>query len=130
VFSYALEIRTGVFPAQVDDLLGRLRYWDTQSPVTSEEVEEVVSSLTRTLTGGTAPKMSIEGKKKKRTYKGRTNRAARKRTMYARCQDLYRRRPQRLVEWAASVQTEEALLDTPDQRPSHSAFETFYTGLG
>jgi hypothetical protein len=24
---------------------------------------------------------------------------------------------------------EETLLDTPDQRPSHAAFETFYTGL-
>jgi hypothetical protein len=33
------------------------------------------------------------------------------------------------VEWAVSEQPEEALLDTPDQRPSHDAFETFYTGL-
>jgi hypothetical protein len=130
VASYSLEIRTGVLPALVDDLLRRLRDGDTQSPVTREEVEEVVSALTRTIKGGTAPKKRVEGKsRKKRTYKSRTNHAARKRTMHARCQDLYRRRPQRLVEWAVSDQATEALLDTPDQRPSHEAFETFYTGL-
>jgi hypothetical protein len=116
-------------PGQVDDLLGRLGDGDTQSPITREEVEEMGSSLTRTLKGGTAPKKRVEGKKKKGTYKGRTNRAVRKRTMYARFQELYGRRQQRLVEWAASDQPEEALLDTHDQRPSHSAFETFYTGF-
>jgi hypothetical protein len=98
VASYALEIRIGVLPASVDNLLRRLRDGDTQSPVTREEVEEVVSSLTRTITGGTAPKKRVEGGSRKRTYKSSSNHAARKRTMYAGCQDLYRRRPQRLVE--------------------------------
>jgi hypothetical protein len=129
VASYALKITTGVLPAQVDDLLRRLRDGDTQSPVTREEVEEVVSALTRTIMGGTAPKKRVESKKKKRTYNSRSNHAARKRTMYARCQDLYRRRPQRLVEWAVSDQPGDVLLDAPDHRPTQEAFETFYTGL-
>jgi hypothetical protein len=116
VASYALKIRTGVLPVQVDDLLGRLRDGDTQSPVTREEVEEVVSTLTRTLIGGTAPKKRVEGKGKKRTKKVRSNHAARKRTMYARCQDLYRRRSQRLVEWAVSDQSEETMTrDRPTE---------------
>jgi hypothetical protein len=129
VASYALKIRTEGLPALVDDLLGRLRDGETQSPVTREEVEEVVSSLTRTITGGTAPKKRVEGQKRTHPYKGRTNHAARRHTMYARCQDLYRRRPQRLVEWATSELSEDCLLDTSDHRPSQEAFETFYSGL-
>jgi hypothetical protein len=83
VASYALKIKTGVLPTQVDDLLRRLRGKDTQSPVTREEVEAVVSALTRTIMGGTAPKKHVESKKK-RSYKGRTNHVARKRILYAR----------------------------------------------
>jgi hypothetical protein len=33
------------------------------------------------------------------------------------------------VEWAVGDQAEESLLDNQDERPSHEAFETFYTGL-
>jgi hypothetical protein len=128
VASYALNIETGVLPTQVDDLLRRLRDGVTQSPVTREEVEEVVLFLTRTILGGTAHKKRVEGRTK-RAYKSRTNHEARKRIMYARCQDLYRRRPQRLVEWAVGDQAEESLLDYQDERPSHEAFETFYTGF-
>jgi hypothetical protein len=81
VASYALKIRTEGLPALVDELLGRLRDGETQSPVTREEV---VSSLTRTITGGTAPKKRVEGQKRTHPYKGRTNHAARRHTMYAR----------------------------------------------
>nr|ADX60049.1 R2 protein [Kalotermes flavicollis] len=127
VASYALKIETGVFPAQVDDLIRRLRDGDTNSKVTCEEVEEVVLSLTRTILGGTAPKKRVEGRTK-RTYKSRNNHEARKRIMYAICQDSYRR-PQRLVQWPVGYQAEKSLLDNQDERPSNAAFETFYTGL-
>jgi hypothetical protein len=117
---------TGVLPAEADDLR-RLRDRGTQSAV-MREVEDVVLSLTRTILGGTAPKKRVEGRTK-RTYKSRNNHKARKRIMYARCQDLYRRRLQRRVEWAVGDQVEESLLDNQDERPSHAAFETFYTGV-
>jgi hypothetical protein len=93
-----LKIKTGVLRAQLDDLVRRLRDGNTQSKVTREEVEEVVLTLTRTNLGGTAPKKRVEGRTK-RTHKSLTNHEARKRIMYARCQDFYRRRPQRLVLW-------------------------------
>jgi hypothetical protein len=98
-----LKSKAGDSSAEVDDLLRRLRDGKTQSPVTREEVEEVVSTLSRQLLGGTAPKKGDEGKTgNKGAYKGRTNHAARKRITFARCQDLYRRQPDRLVEWAVS----------------------------
>jgi hypothetical protein len=124
-------MRTEVLPASVDNLLRRLRDGDTQSPVTCKEVEveEVVSALTRTIISCTAPKKRVEGGSRKRTYKSPSNHAARKRTKNAGYQDLYRRRPQRLVEWAVSDHLKESLVDTPDQRPSHAAFETFYAGV-
>jgi hypothetical protein len=60
VASYALKIKAGVLPAQIDDLLRRLKNGDTQSPVT-REVEGVVLSLT--ILGGTAPKKRVEGRR-------------------------------------------------------------------
>jgi hypothetical protein len=77
VASCAVQIRTGILPALVDDLLERLTHGDTQSHVKRENVAEMVSSPTRSLTGGTAPKRLFEGRKKKGTNKGRTNHTAR-----------------------------------------------------
>jgi hypothetical protein len=77
------EDNEGVLPALVDELHRRLRDGDTQSPVTSEEVEEVVSSLIRIISGDMAHKKPVGRRKKRRTYKGRTNHVARMSTMCA-----------------------------------------------
>jgi hypothetical protein len=61
--SYVIKIRTGVLPVLVDDIHGRLRDGDTIS-VTGEEVEELVSFLTR-ISGGKTPKKCVKSQRKR-----------------------------------------------------------------
>jgi hypothetical protein len=55
--------------------------------------------------------------------------SARRRTIYIRRLNLYRRRPQRLVEWEVDDHPEDFLLDTYEKCPSHATFEIFHTVL-
>ena len=128
VASYALKIKSEILSPELDRLLVRLEDVDNSNHVVREEIEAVVDALLNVLKGSGTARPSTT--KKKRKVGGHSNHASRKRILYARTQDLYHNKQERLAEWAVGEQTVASLLDEQDGgRPTTEAFGTFYSRL-
>lgn len=127
---HALSIDAGVLSSPIDALLRKISDLGNEQtpPGVREEVEAVVSLVTREISGG-APPIKRTPKKKRKQKDNRDNHRGRKRQLFAICQDTFKKHPQRLAEWAVGEQTTATLYDHQTERPAHESFHSFLAGL-